>query len=248
MIGEGDPGRTLEDLIASSESADLVEAAADRGLSEDLALKLLNHRELPARALEMLAKNPSAMKHRRVITGIVAHPNTPRFVSIPIANRLFVFELMQIAISPRVATDLKVAADNSIIARLESVSAGERTALARQASTRLAGALLNDSERRVIEAAMNNPRMTEIEIVRALRHDQVSQSLIALVCEHKKWALRTEIQVEVLKAAHTPLAKAILTAERLPPSTVEDVLKNSRLPVQVWAYLLEMQARRKGKL
>jgi hypothetical protein len=152
---------------------------------------------------------------------------------------------MQIALSPRVATDLKVAADNAIISRLESVSAGERSALAKQGSTRLAGALLNDSESRVIEAALNNPRMTEIEIVKALKHDQVSQSLIALVCEHKKWELRTEIQVEILKAAHTPLAKAILMAERLPPATVAEILKNSRLPAHVRAYLLEMQARRK---
>ena len=246
MIGNGSPGRTLEDLIASNEAADLVEASTDRGLSEDLALKLLSHKEIPARALELLAKNPTAMKHRRVLTAIVTHPHTPRFVSIPIANRLFVFELMQIAISPRVATDLKVAADNAIISRLDSVSSGERLALAKQGSTRLAGALLNDAESRVIEAALNNPRMTEIEIVKALKHDQVSQSLISLVCEHQKWALRTEIQVEVLKAAHTPLAKAILMAERLPPSLVAEVLKNSRLPVHVRAYLLEMQARRKG--
>jgi hypothetical protein len=245
VIGDATPGRTLEELISSGDAGDLVEASADRGLSEDLALKLLNHKEIPARALELIAKNPSAMKHRRVLTGIVAHPRTPRFVSIPIANRLFVFELMQIALSPRVATDLKVAADNAIISRLESVSAGERSALAKQGSTRLAGALLNDSESRVIEAALNNPRMTEIEIVKALKHDQVSQSLIALVCEHKKWELRTEIQVEILKAAHTPLAKAILMAERLPPATVAEILKNSRLPAHVRAYLLEMQARRK---
>lgn len=246
MIDGSADGRILEDLVASSEPQDLIRAAADRGLPEDLALRLLNHRELPARALELLAKNPSAMKHRRVLTGIVTHPRTPRFVSLPIANRLFVFELMQIALSPRVATDVKVAADNAIIARLESVSAGERLALAKQGSTRLAGALLNDVEARTIEAALDNPRMTEVEIVKALRSDSVSQSLIALVCEHKKWSLRTEVQIQILKAAQTPLARAIGMAEKLPPSVVSEVLKNSLLPAQVRAYLKEMQARRKG--
>jgi hypothetical protein len=88
--------------------------------------------------------------------------------------------------------------------------------------------------------------MTEVEIVKALKLEDVSQSLIAQVCEHHKWALRTEIQGEILKAPHTPLAKAILIAERLPASTVSEVLKNSRLPVQVRAYLLEMQSRRHG--
>lgn len=246
MIDDSADGRSLEELAASSDPQDLIRAAADRALSEDLALRLLNHQELPARALELLAKNPSVMKHRRVLTGIVTHSRTPRFVSLPIANRLFVFELMQIALSPRVATDVKVAADNAIIARLESVSAGEKLALAKQGSTRLAGALLNEAEARTIEAALDNPRMTEVEIVKALRSDSVSQSLIALVCEHKKWSLRTEVQLQILKAAQTPLARAIVIAEKLPPSVVTNVLKHSLLPVQVRAYLTEMQARRKG--
>lgn len=249
MSGEGfsqPGGRTLEELVESEAAEDLIDAAADRSLSEDLTLKLLNHRGLPPRALELLAKNPSAMKHRSVLTSIVIHPKTPRFVSLPIANRLFAFELLRISVLPTVAADVKLAADNAIIARLESISSGERIALARQGSTRLAGALLNDAEPRIIEAALDNPRMTEIGIVKALKVEQVSQSLIALVCEHEKWSLRTEIQVEVLKAAHTPLAKAIVVAEKLPPATVTDVLRNSRLPAHVRAYLLEMKVRRKG--
>jgi hypothetical protein len=244
-VGSTD-GRSLEELIASDVPEDLVEAAADRGLNEDLALKLLNRRELPQRALELLAKNASAMKHRRVLSAIVVHPRTPRFVSIPIANRLFAFELLRISVMPSVAADLKIACDNAIISRLESVSAGERIALARQGSTKLAGAMLNDPEARIIASALDNPRMTELEIVKALKLEQVSQSLIAQVCEHRKWGLRTEIQVEVLKAAHTPLAKAILMAEKLPPATVTDVLNNSRLPAHIRAYLLEMQVRRQG--
>jgi hypothetical protein len=246
VIADEGSARALEDLVASSDANDLLSAAKDVSLSEELAQRLLNHPELPARALELLAKNPSVMKHRPVLMAIVMHPRTPRFVSIPIANRLYVFELMQIAISPRVATDLKVAADNSIISRLESVSAGERMALARRGSTRLSGALLNDPEARVIEAALDNPRMIEVEIVKALKLEEVSQTLIGLVCEHRKWSLRTEIQIEILKGKHTPLAKAILIAERLPASTVSEVLKNSRLPIHVRAYLLEMQERRKG--
>ena len=239
------PARPVEELLSSGAAEDLVAAASDPRLNEDLALRLLQSRDVPAKALEALAKNGMAMKHRRVLVGLVSHPRTPRFVSIPIANRLFAFELMKIATSPTVATDVKIAADHAIIARLDSISSGERTALARQGSTALAGALLNDPEARNIEAALDNPRMTEIEIVKALKREDVSQALIAQVCEHKKWSLRTEIQISVLKAESTPLAKAIFMADRLPPATVKDVLKNSRLKPQLQAYLREKQERRK---
>jgi hypothetical protein len=237
--------RPLEELVSSTSSDDLIAAASDRALNEDLALRLLNNHDLPQRALELLAKNASVMKHRRVIVAIVTHPRTPRFVSLPIANRLFAFELMKIATSASVPMDVKIAADAAIIQRLESISAGERATMAKLGSTKLAGALLRDPEPRIVASALDNPRMTEAEIVKALKQDDVSQSLISFVCEHRQWALRQEIQIEVLKAPHTPLAKAILVADRLPASIVKDVLKNSRLPAAVRAYLAEKQARRK---
>src|SRR4051812_1097560 len=110
--------RSVEELIASQAPEDLIAAASDRRLNEDSALALLKQRDLPTLALERLAKNASAMKHRRVLVGIVTHPRTPRFVSLPVVQRLFSFELMQISISPAVATDVKIAADRAITSRL----------------------------------------------------------------------------------------------------------------------------------
>ena len=74
MIADEGSARALEDLVASTEAQDLLNAAKDPSLSEELALRLLNHPELPARALELLAKNPSIMKHRPVIAGASTHP------------------------------------------------------------------------------------------------------------------------------------------------------------------------------
>ncbi len=237
--------RSLADLISSSQPEDLLLAAADPRMTKELALEFLSHRELPSRSLEFLARNPNAAKHRKVLVALVSHPATPRFVSLPITRRLFTFELMQIALSPTVATDVKMAADHAIVSRLDSVSSGERFTLAKQASTRVAAALLTDPEERIIEAALNNPRLTEVEIVKALKHDVVPQSLIAEVCAHAKWSLRTEIQIEVLKSPHTPLAQAIMMADKLPHSKVEEVLRTSRMPENVRAYLLHLQATRK---
>src|SRR4051794_38037239 len=125
-VPTGEAGRSLEELISSELPEDLIEAAADRSLSEDLTLRLLNHRELPARALELLAKNPSAMKHRRALTAIVTHPRTPRFVSIPIANRLFSFGLLRISVLPSGAGGRKLPAGEAEIKWVGMVSAGGR--------------------------------------------------------------------------------------------------------------------------
>ena len=49
----------------------LIAVAADARLTEDLALALLNHRDLPREALEALSKNGSLMRQRKVRMAVV---------------------------------------------------------------------------------------------------------------------------------------------------------------------------------
>src|SRR5215472_7855558 len=143
-------------------------------------------RDLPALAIEALAKNGVVMKHRTVINAVVVHPRTPRHVSLPIIRRLFAFELMNIALMPAAFADIKKFAEEVLISRLETTTPGERLSLAKRSSPAVAGALLFDPERRVMEAALHNPHMTEAAIVRALMKDDAPQHLIDTVCHDSK--------------------------------------------------------------
>lgn len=241
------PGRDsdLNNLIHSQAADDLRAAAADPRLTEDFALTLLGRRDLSSSALEALASNASVMKHRRVIVGLVAHPRTPRYVSLPIARRLYTFELMKIALLPAIHADLRLAIEEAMVARLETVSAGERLSLARQGSTRVAAALLSDSEPRVMRAALENARLTEAYVVRAIVRDESGAQLIQAICAHSRWSLRKEVQLALLRNEHTPLAKAVQFARTLPTPTLREVLKNSRLSSQIKGYLSREVERRK---
>ncbi len=226
--------------LLQSQSADVLrEAAAHPGMNEDLTLSLLARRDLPAVALEALVKNPSVMKHRKVITAIAGHPRTPRHVSLPIVRTLYVFELMQIALTPAVAPDIKRAAEDQIVLRLETISAGERLTLAKQGSNRVAEALLCDVEARIVEAALLNPRMTEASVVQALAKDKVPAHFVEQTCRHPKWSLRREVQLALLKSEHTPLARVLAFIQAFSTQTLRDILKHSRLPANVKMYLIE---------
>jgi hypothetical protein len=226
----------LAELVHST-TADLKAVASDPRLSEDLALALLNRRDLDGAVLEALASNPGLMKLRRVLVAVTAHPKTPRYVALPISGWLYTFELMKAAQSPTLASDLKISIEETILGRLSTVSAGERLTLAKQGSTRIAGALLNDSETRVMQAALANPRLTEAAVVNAiLRHD-AKQGLVQTVSADPKWSVRREVQVALLRNALTPFAKVLQFAKMLPKPLLRDILQNSRLPVKVKSYL-----------
>jgi len=194
------PTRALDALIDSPDAVDWLAAATDARLDEGAAVKLLARRELAAEAVTAIAKNRRLARHRALLPLIVAHPRTPRHLSLPLLRRLYVFEMMRISLSPAVVADLRVAADKQIVARLETVSLGEKTSLAKQASGRVARALLNDAEARVIASALDNPRLSEESIAEALQRES-SSALARLVVEHEKWRLRPALQEALLTHA-----------------------------------------------
>jgi hypothetical protein len=234
---KSEPPADLLELIRSQSQEDLRAAANDHRLNEELALSLLTRRDLHGSVLEELSKNQNVMKHRKVIVALVSHPRTPRFVSLPITRRLYTFELMKIALLPPVPADVKMIAEDAIVNRMDTVSSGERLALAKQGTTRVAAALLTDAEERVMLAALNNPRLTEAWIVRALMREDSPDHLARAISAHQKWSLRKEVQIALLKNEHTPLARAIQIARTLPVTVLREILANSRLQEQAKEYL-----------
>lgn len=219
----------LTTLIHSHSADDLKRAAADVALSEDLALALLERRDLPPEALEALSKNGAALKSRRVQVGLAAHPKTPRHVSLPALRQLYTFEVMQLALSPAVLADIKKAAEETLVARLEKITLGERMTLARRASGRVAAALLLDSEPRVIESAITNPFLTEVLVVRTLTAEKATPALIEAVSRDPKWSLRREVSIALLRNPLTPVELASQFAHSLPSGVLHELLADSRL-------------------
>ncbi len=235
----------LERMVHSQLAEEVRAAAMDRRLTEDLALSLLIRRDLQGSVLEELSKNMAVMKHRRVIVSLVCHPRTPRYVSLPIVRRLYTFELMKIALLPPVPADVKMLAEEAIIGRLETVSSGERLALAKQGSTRIAAALLPDPELRITEAALNNMRLTEPNVVKALMHSEAPEHFVHAVCRHSKWSLRKEVQIALIKNQYTPFPRITYFSGTLPTSALREVLATARLSNDVEFFLKEELERRK---
>jgi len=116
--------------------------------------------------------------------------------------------------------------------RLETISSGERLSLAHRASGRVAAELLCDPELRVIRAALENPQLTEAEVIHALMRADAPALLVESVCAHTKWSLRRDIRIALLRNENTPLARVLEFARSLPIGQVRETLRSCRLPVR----------------
>jgi hypothetical protein len=216
---------------------DVGDAVAENTLTEDQALALLKSGELKADQVEQISKNSAVMKSRKVRLALAAHPRAPRRMALRLIRELYTFDLVQFSRMPAAAADLKRVADELLVSRLASITLGERVSLARNSSAMVAAALLLDVEARVWRAALENPRITEAAIIKALQRSAATAAFVETVCHHSKWSLRNEIRIALLRNAHTPLARAIEFARRLPPPLLRDVLHASRLAEKIKEYL-----------
>lgn len=199
------PDDTENDVLNTiSDSADLKLSPAN----EDTALALLKDPRTSSEMLAELARNPIAAKSRKIVLGLVEHPRTPRHISVPLLRRIFTFDLVQVTLTPTVAADLKRAAEEQIIVRLESIPAGEKITLARRASGRIAAALLQENNSRILTPALDNPQLTEAMVVPALMKRDAPEQLFVLVSNHAKWSLRREVQIALLRSEKTPPERA----------------------------------------
>jgi hypothetical protein len=212
-------------------------AAADPALTADLALALVKDRDLSSEIVEQISRNTAVMKSRKVRLAIAAHPCAPRRIALRLIRELYTFDLMQFSLLPAVAADLKRVGNELLVARVASITLGERISLARRSSGMVSAALLLDREARVWQTALENPRLAESAIVKALLRPTALPAFVKVICHHAKWSVRPEIRMALLRNEYTPLARALEFARRLPPAQLRDILHSSRLPEKIRAYL-----------
>ena len=212
-------------------------SAAEITLTEDALLGMLQQPDLSGEKIESLARNSNVITSRKVKMAVIHHPRAPRHVTLPLLRQLFTFDLMNVALSPSVPADLKNAADDVLISRLESISAGERLTLARRASGQVAGSLLLGDDPRILRAALDNSRLTEALVIKAVNSPKASAAFVEMVCAHSKWSVRKEVRIALLRSDQTSLASAVKFARSLPILLVREILQASKLGTSTKRYL-----------
>lgn len=233
------PSPALESSIHNLTQDELLRLASNTALTEDLALSVLQRADLPAEALEQFAKNSTFLKLRKAKLALASHPHTPRHVSVPLIRQFYTFDLMKVALTPSVPADVKVAADNALISRLKTVTLGERLALARRGSGRVAGALLRDGEAPVMRMALENGRLTEAFVIEAVLRPEANIILVQAIAQHSKWSFRREVRIALLRTEHLSLARALEFSKGLSVPFLREILHSSRMPARMKEQLLK---------
>ena len=227
------------------ERMDVIAALLDNpALEEEHVSLLLERRELPAVILDAIARKKVWMANAAVRRKLAAHPHTPRRISVRLLRELYLLDLIQLSLQPAVALDLRRLAEELILARIGQLPLGQKRMVARRGSARIAGALLADGHLGVVALALNNPFLTESQVLKALAGPSLPAENVAAISRHAKWPAYITVRLALVRHTRAPLERILAFLPDLTLRDLGDLLSIAHLPANLRQYLQHELARR----
>jgi len=227
--------------------ADLV-AALDRGEQPDegVLTRALRAPSCPPELVESLAARRWVVSLRRVLPLLLGHPRCPRHFALETVPRLGWRELAALSARPQASPVIRRQAERKLLERLPHLTLGERCTLARLGAGQVRAALVRDADSRCIAALLENPRLTEGEVVRLLAVNQ-NPECGRLVLGHGRWGTASAIRAAALRSATVPRATLLGLLATLSMPELARVAGSPDVPADVRRWAAELLGHRKDR-
>jgi hypothetical protein len=210
---------------------------------------LLDRKDLPAEVLEEVARRKPLLKNYRVKRGLAFHPRTPRLASLRLIRELYLMDLVQLTLLPGTPAELKRNAEEQLVARLPQLPLGQKITLARRGTARVAGALLAEGHAQVLSIVLDNPSLTEAQVLKALSRESLPVGVVKAVAQHRKWSHTYNVRLALVRHPSSTLSTILAYLPELTVSDLRELASPGIVSENLRKYLLaEIQQRiRKGE-
>ena len=220
----------LHNIGPDTNAADMMTLLEHPGTEEAHILAVLRKRNLPGPAIEALARHERWNGRYTVKAAIVNHPKTPKTLALRLMSLLFWKELLRASNNFRLSMPIRIAAEGHLVAKLSKMEMGEKISLARSAPARVVSQLLEESQPRVIDALLMNPRIREAEVVRLAEDPGVSSEALRVLARSERWSSRYTVKMALVKNRRTPVHAALTLLGSLPRREIERLVSSDVLP------------------
>ncbi len=219
-FGEGDPGewvQTLATVVTRAQRHDDGDAL--------LALEVITH---------AVAEPGLAYERRQALYTSAIE------LGMPAIARLF------ITISPTVelpATLKKqLGPERALRPAGRPLTLGERKSAARTNDRVQIGLLLRDPHPMVVAVLLDNPHVTEADVIKMASMRPAVPASLAKIAAHPRWSVRHAIKRSLVLNPATPLADAIRITTTLRPNELAELAQDPSLPEALRAHAAEVRA------
>jgi hypothetical protein len=119
---------------------------------------------------------------------------------------------------------------------------GERKSLARTHDRQRILLMLRDPHPAVVAVLLENPHMTEADVVKIAAARPAVPEALARLAAHPRWSVRHAVKRALVQNPSTPLADAIRIATTLRPAELAELANDAALPEPLRVHAAEVRA------
>jgi len=217
---------------SSDELLDLVEANL-MAIDQNSARQALKNPHVTREVVELLASHKGLVTSRELRRQLVAHRLAPEPLALRMVSTLFWRDLLAIVVETRVRPTVRRAAERNLVGRLSAMSAGERMSVARRASPGVIAELRRDPDRRVIQALLDNPRMTEGALAPLVASEAARPDVLEAIISHRRWGQRYTIRAQFCRNPRSPTGRVLREMSMLRKIDLRQLVSDPRLAAAV---------------
>ncbi|HXY01404.1 MAG TPA: hypothetical protein VEI54_10825 [Candidatus Limnocylindrales bacterium] len=237
-------GEELKALIYHPAPAVILALLDNPALDESHLSLLLARKDLPSEVLEEIGARKALLKNYAVKKALLFHPRTPRLVGLRLLKDLYLMDLVQFSLSVSAPAELKRYAEEQVVARMPQLPLGQKIALARRGPARVAGALLAEGHAQVMPVALENPYLTEAQVLRALAREKVPTTVVQALAKHRKWSQAYNVRLAIVRNPSAPISIVLGFLPQLTVSDLRELAAPGIVPENLRKYL-EAEVRRR---
>jgi len=237
-------GEELNELVYHPAPAVLVALLDNPALDETKLTLLLSRKDLPLEVLEEIGARKALLKNYAVKKALLFHPRTPRLLGLRQLKDLYLMDLVQFALSPAAPAELKRYAEEQVVARLPQLPLGQKITLARRGPARVAGALVQEGHAQVMPIALDNPYLTEAQVLKALAREKVPTVVVQALAKHRKWSQAYNVRLAMVRNPSAPISIVLTFLPQLTVSDLRELAAPGIVPENLRKYLLAEVNRR----
>jgi hypothetical protein len=214
--------------------AALESRVAGAELDEGAAIEVLRSPFCTAEIAETIARSPRLTSAHRVreLLCTIKGMSTSRVHDL--VSGLPWLSLLRLAQAPNAPPPVRRLAERRLVLRLSKMTLGEKIAFARRAHRVLFKHLIATGQAtEVFLALIDNPRMTESDVVLLLGSAAPSREVVRAIVRSNRWASRRGVRMAVTRCPTAPLPVALSALAELAAVELRQVIDDGRVPAAV---------------
>jgi hypothetical protein len=140
--------------------------------------------------------------------------------------------------------------EKALWAQIRDMTAGERIKLALKGNKEARMILLRDANPQIQRLVLQNPRISEEEILMVAKDRNTDEEILAILSDHRDWTKIYGLRMALVENARTPVAKALRLLATLAEKDLARLARSKNVPnvvaVTARRLLFQLRERRGG--